>query len=213
MTYRGRVKNGVVVFDGQVELPEGTQVKVDLLDGPAEGSLQADSRLHAPPINEKYKFWRLLKQFVVGMFFLLGGSWFLSDENLGNFLATFALLFCAIQIVVALGLTWMTRWALRKDRRAGQFGISTMLLMLFYGGLYCGIIRWLALNASFWGPGRKGDDLGNFLGMAVIFSIFTLVAIPFVMNLTESLLWFLVWLQKRRVIRRLVRPFFRLRSR
>ncbi len=31
MTYRGRVKNGVVVLDDSVKLPEGAEVKVDLL--------------------------------------------------------------------------------------------------------------------------------------------------------------------------------------
>jgi hypothetical protein len=29
MTYRGRVKNGVVVLDEPAELPEGTEVRVD----------------------------------------------------------------------------------------------------------------------------------------------------------------------------------------
>lgn len=31
MTYRGRVKNGVVVLDDSVKLPEGVEVKIDLL--------------------------------------------------------------------------------------------------------------------------------------------------------------------------------------
>ena len=35
MTYRGHVKNGVVVLDDEVTLPEGTEVSVDPL-GPAE---------------------------------------------------------------------------------------------------------------------------------------------------------------------------------
>jgi len=32
MTYRGRVKNGVVVLDDPVELPEGAEVRVELTD-------------------------------------------------------------------------------------------------------------------------------------------------------------------------------------
>jgi len=31
MTYRGRVKDGVVVLDDSVKLPEGAEVRVDLL--------------------------------------------------------------------------------------------------------------------------------------------------------------------------------------
>jgi hypothetical protein len=36
MTYRGRVQNGVVVLDDSVKLPEGAEVKVDLLTAPPE---------------------------------------------------------------------------------------------------------------------------------------------------------------------------------
>ena len=32
MTYRGHVENGAVVFDEAVVLPEGTTVRVDVLD-------------------------------------------------------------------------------------------------------------------------------------------------------------------------------------
>ncbi len=34
MSYRGHVKNGVVVIDDAVRLPEGAAVAVDLVDGP-----------------------------------------------------------------------------------------------------------------------------------------------------------------------------------
>ena len=34
MTYKGHVKNGVIVLDDPVEMPEGTQVRVDF-DTPA----------------------------------------------------------------------------------------------------------------------------------------------------------------------------------
>ncbi len=32
MTYRGRIKNGVVVFEGDVPLPEGTEVRVEAVE-------------------------------------------------------------------------------------------------------------------------------------------------------------------------------------
>jgi hypothetical protein len=38
MTYHGYVKNGLVVLDDRVMLPEGAKVKVDLLEAPADGS-------------------------------------------------------------------------------------------------------------------------------------------------------------------------------
>lgn len=34
MTYRGRVKNGVVVLEGDVQLPEGTPVTVEPVEPP-----------------------------------------------------------------------------------------------------------------------------------------------------------------------------------
>jgi hypothetical protein len=51
MTYRGRVKNGVVVLDGQALIPEGTEVSVEpLQSGRAES---ADAGLS--PLFEVWK--------------------------------------------------------------------------------------------------------------------------------------------------------------
>jgi len=36
MSYRGRVRNGVVVLDGAVRLPEGAVVRVELAEGDDE---------------------------------------------------------------------------------------------------------------------------------------------------------------------------------
>ncbi len=38
MTYRGQVKNGIVVLDDAVTLPEGAVVRVDVIDGTARES-------------------------------------------------------------------------------------------------------------------------------------------------------------------------------
>ena len=37
MTYRGRIKNGVVVLEGPEAPPEGAEVTVNLVDSPANG--------------------------------------------------------------------------------------------------------------------------------------------------------------------------------
>ena len=42
MTYRGRVKNGVVVLEADAKMPEGTEVRVEPIDDPesdADGSV------------------------------------------------------------------------------------------------------------------------------------------------------------------------------
>jgi hypothetical protein len=49
MTYRGRVKNGVIVFDPPVALPEGSQVTVETL--PDQGGPAAPSM---PTLAERY---------------------------------------------------------------------------------------------------------------------------------------------------------------
>ncbi|MCY2950887.1 MAG: hypothetical protein NTU53_02795 [Planctomycetota bacterium] len=47
MTYRGHIKNGVVVLDEPAELPEGAEVKVEL-DPPKPAE---------PPIGQKLMRW------------------------------------------------------------------------------------------------------------------------------------------------------------
>ncbi len=49
MIYRGRVKNGVVVLDDAVTLPEGTEVRVDVSDDSQESTGDAD----APTLYER----------------------------------------------------------------------------------------------------------------------------------------------------------------
>ncbi len=239
MSYLGRVKNGVIVFDKPIDLPNGTRVKIELLPEPTpkvaadnaltlyehlrsvagkarglppDAPLRVDHYLYRTPEIEEIKWVRLLRQFIVGVLFLLFGSLFLCDKSLPGFASTFALLSCTLVLAVTLGLIWFTRWAMRKDSRFGQFSISTLLLMLFYAGLYCGIIRWLTLNSSFGETSGTPDNFMAFWRVATVFTVFSVVAIPFVINMTESLLWFAVWLQRRPAIHRLVRPFLSRRS-
>ena len=51
MTYRGHVKNGVVVLDERVKLPEGAEVKVDLLAASADGPVDEE----IPTLYERLK--------------------------------------------------------------------------------------------------------------------------------------------------------------
>jgi hypothetical protein len=233
MIYLGHVKNGVVVLDEQIALPEGAQVKVDLIGeesensssesspslyerlksvtGKAQGlppdaSMQVDHYLYGQPKQMHADFWRLLKQFAQGMLCLSFMSWIFCNKSLSGFFCIFTLLFCAINIAVGLAMVWMSRWAMRKESQITQFGISTMLLMLFYAGLYLGIIRWLMLQSP-WGVTGNTDEALVFLGTAVIFTICSVAAIPFILSMTESLLWFAIWLQKKPWIRRLIVPF------
>ena len=42
MTYRGHVKNGVVVLDEPVKLPEGAEVKVDLAAASSDSTMDEE---------------------------------------------------------------------------------------------------------------------------------------------------------------------------
>lgn len=50
MTYRGRVKNGVVLVEGNVDLPEGIEVRIELENGGEAVSPSLDSE---PTIGQK----------------------------------------------------------------------------------------------------------------------------------------------------------------
>jgi len=50
MTYRGYVKNGAVVLDPPAELPEGAEVKVDVVGLPCDAD-----EAEGPTLYEQYK--------------------------------------------------------------------------------------------------------------------------------------------------------------
>ncbi len=51
MGYRGHVRNGVVVLDNPVPLPEGAEVRVDLVESPKTGP----SEENGPTLYERLK--------------------------------------------------------------------------------------------------------------------------------------------------------------
>ena len=52
MTYRGRIKNGVVVLDEAIPLPEGVEVEV-VLQGTTAGTVAQDEKI--PTLYEQFK--------------------------------------------------------------------------------------------------------------------------------------------------------------
>ena len=51
MTYRGHVKNGVVVLDGSIQLPEGTEVQIEAIHNASTDVDQSSS----PTLYERLK--------------------------------------------------------------------------------------------------------------------------------------------------------------
>ena len=109
------------------------------------------------------------------------------------FIAT--VLFCS-----ALGLFWLTLWAQMKDARLGQFGIASMLFLTAFMSIFFSAVRWYALAARQIPTDRI--EPGQFIVYCLI-GLFLVVALsPFVLLLTDSLLWgsayVLRWIRSRR---------------
>lgn len=98
-------------------------------------------------------------------------------------------------------LVWITSWAMRKDSRGNQFSILTLLFLTLLVATYLGAIRWLADLA--------GDELGagehTFLAAAAICVILTLISLPFMVLIMESLVWFAAWLVRRPWVQQWIR--------
>ena len=106
-------------------------------------------------------------------------------------------LFCS-----AVALVWLIRAASQKEGRPGQFGIASLLLTTVFLAVYFSIVRWLAVHLKI-APGGA-DNAALLIPVAMMALLFVLLSVPFVAYMTESLIWFAVWIVRRRFVQRLV---------
>ncbi|NQU21022.1 MAG: hypothetical protein HQ567_07035 [Candidatus Nealsonbacteria bacterium] len=103
-----------------------------------------------------------------------------------------------------LALLWLTLWALRDDGRVGQFGLGSLFFLTGFVSIYFAMVRWLVVSLQQnWAS--QGSAIELFLVVSGICLLLSLLAIPFVLLMTESLIWFAVWLVHRPVVRRWLR--------
>jgi len=136
---------------------------------------------------------RLIGQFVAALAYLAMISGVLAELTGVGFVLVFAAVMAGIVFTGTATLAWATAWALRDNARQSQISILTMLFLTLLAAVYLGAIRWLTDAA--------GDRIGggaSFVAVAAIGGFLTLLSLPFVILLMESLVWFAVWLVRRR---------------
>lgn len=102
-----------------------------------------------------------------------------------------------------LGLWWLTLWARQRDARPGQFGVGSLLLLMVFAAMFLGTVRWIVVQVSQQWP--QSDGIGVFCIFAVICLLLACISIPFILWMSEAMLWAAVWFVRRPQVRRLLR--------
>ncbi len=143
---------------------------------------------------------RLWTQLLPGVGYLAMLAGVIGEVTDSPFLLVFAAVAFGAVSLCALTLVWITLWALRDNSRLGQFGIASILFLTVFVAVFFGVIRWLVDNSGFLSEDRQG--IQTFASVGVVCLLVAVLAIPFLLLMTESLLWASVWLVRRDWIRR-----------
>jgi hypothetical protein len=159
---------------------------------------RADGQVEVGPKGKS----RLISQFVwASLVYLLLVCPILSILTDCHPLLVFLAVMAGVVFTATVILVWVTSWAMRTDSRRNQFSILTLLFLTLLAAIYLGAIRWIA--------DLSGDRLGaggqTFLAAAVLCVILTLISLPFLVLVMESLVWFAAWLVRRPWVQRRIR--------
>jgi len=95
----------------------------------------------------------------------------------------------------------MTLWAQREESQLGQFGIGSLFFLTIFSALFLAAVRGVISLMSL--VGREPiDPLKAFAPIAVVLIIYIIASLPFMLGLTEGLLWAGVWLIRQPWVRR-----------
>lgn len=133
---------------------------------------------------------RLAWQLAVGIFYLAMVSTLLAKFTDGSFWIVFAAVVSGAVFTGTVILTWATLWALRQDTRKNQVSIQTLLFLMTVVGAYLGVVRLLADL----GGDRLGAGSASLLSVAVFCLVLTVLSLPVMVLIMESLVWFAAWL-------------------
>lgn len=146
---------------------------------------------------------QLWLRFIVGMAWLAVMADLLSILSDRPFAVVFAVtvgvsLFCS-----GLALVWLYRWALNQKARERQFGISSLLFATTFTAIYFAGVHWVAVQLE-----TRAQEQLPWQGLAAIVVAWTALlgmTCPFVLWITEALLWFAVWFVRWPAAKRLFR--------
>lgn len=135
---------------------------------------------------------QLWLRFIAGMAWLAVMADLLSILSDRPFAVVYAVTVGASLFCSGLALAWLYRWALNKTARERQFGISSLLFATTFIAIYFAGVRWAAAQVE----ARVHEQLPWQALAAVVvgWTAFIGVTCPFVLWVTEALLWFAVWL-------------------
>ena len=147
---------------------------------------------------------RLWLQFFLGLLYLGVVAGLLSIATWHPFVVVLVAVIGGALSCSILALTWLTLWAVRRDSRIGQYGIGSLLFLTVFVALYFGLVRWTA-DAIGQNPHVQVSREEVLTSVALMCLCASILAVPFVLGMTESLLWFAVWVLRRRPVQRLLR--------
>ena len=119
----------------------------------------------------------------------------LTDIAYTNVLAAMV---CLAIVTSSTALTWLILWARRKDSRLGQFTVGSLLFLMLFASLYFSFCRWVAAHIALGVEMESGDSL---LVAALACLVLALLAIPFLIWATESVVWLAALAVRTRTVR------------
>ena len=149
--------------------------------------------------------WRSLGRLIAGLAYLVFLASVFGGVARVSFLWTFLALLAGTAFCTTLALGWLTRSAVRGDGRKGQFGLGSLFFLTTFAAVYFGAVRWVVVHLAPLSPGRSNHGLGLFVIVGTVCLMLAACAIPFVVAVTDSLVWFAVWLVRRPSVRRWLR--------
>lgn len=154
---------------------------------------------------------RMWCRFVAGMGWLAIVASILAHLADYPFAATYAATVCGALFTSGLALTWLFRWAVNEQSQTRQFAVSSLFFLTTFVAMYFAAIRWIAGQIE----AHVGQQLPwqAMIVVALVGGFVAMLTCPFVLWVTEALLWFAVWLVRWPAARPALRLFLRHRRR
>jgi hypothetical protein len=134
-------------------------------------------------------------RFLVGLFYLGLVAQMLSIAIQQPFWVTLSAVLCGAVFTSGLAIWWLTRWALRKDARPGQFTIGSLMFLTAFVALYFSAISSLVSLLPLGSARPPQGSVFAWAGLAM--GVLALVSIPFVLFVADGIVWAGVWVVKR----------------
>lgn len=149
--------------------------------------------------------WKSLQRLVFGMAYLAAVAGGFSGAARVPYLWMLLAVLVGTVFCTTLALVWLTRSALRGDGRKGQFGLASLFLLTTFAAVYFGAVRSVVVSSVPLPAGRSSHAPGVFVLVGAICFVLAALAIPFVVAMADSLVWFAVWIVRRPSVRRWLR--------